>query len=410
MLIWNFWPGPEGGAERQCRKIVKALQQHGVSSTVVTRWSKFTAPLREGREGVEVVRLGSLGPIFEALWDLRDTLRRRRLDNASYALSEGSAECCPSRLKPGMILLRLERMAFMRAARMLFKRRHRDFDLIHVHENHWLAGFAVSVGEELGLPVLIKEATFPVLPLDDALPNAAKFDVLRKKAAHLALTKEAADALASDGIAPDRIFLVPNGVEIHEMPVDGGEKDVVGFVGNERWDSFVKGFDVLLDAWEMVIRAKPESKLLVAGRMLKEDIRRHFGVQRSRAMASVEAVGWISNVDDFYKRLGLFVLPSRREGLSNALLEAQSYGIPAVVSDIPGNRAVVEHGRTGLVVPVGDAGALAHAVIGMLSDRDARRRMGVAARDRILRDFSIETTAHRLLDVYGTIIARPRGS
>jgi glycosyltransferase involved in cell wall biosynthesis len=54
----------------------------------------------------------------------------------------------------------------------------------------------------------------------------------------------------------------------------------------------------------------------------------------------------------------VFVLPSRREGLSVALMEAMSAGLACIVTDLPGNRALIEHGETGLVVPVGDVTAL----------------------------------------------------
>jgi glycosyltransferase involved in cell wall biosynthesis len=120
----------------------------------------------------------------------------------------------------------------------------------------------------------------------------------------------------------------------------------------------------------------------------------------------VDFVGYRQDLDVWFRRAAVFVLPSRHEGISNALLEAQSFGLPAVVSEIPGNRAVVVDGVTGLVVPAGDAAALAAALVRLLGDADLRRRMGSEARRRVSAEFGIETVARRLGDLYRRLAAR----
>jgi glycosyltransferase involved in cell wall biosynthesis len=92
--------------------------------------------------------------------------------------------------------------------------------------------------------------------------------------------------------------------------------------------------------------------------------------------------------------------------LSNALLEAQSRGIPAVVSDIPGNRMVIEEGENGLIVPVADAKALARAILRLRADPALRARMGVRARERVRQRFSLETVTARLEEVYLGMLGR----
>ena len=101
-----------------------------------------------------------------------------------------------------------------------------------------------------------------------------------------------------------------------------------------------------------------------------------------------EQIDWFGFVQDpllHYNIAKVFVLPSRIEGTPNALLEAMGCGLPVIVSDgTPGLLEVVEHGVTGLVVPVNDAVALAAALRAMLSDATLRRRLGTAARERVL--------------------------
>ena len=128
----------------------------------------------------------------------------------------------------------------------------------------------------------------------------------------------------------------------------------------------------------------------------------------ANARDTVDFIGYRTDLADWIRRAAVFVLPSRHEGISNALLEAQGAGVPAVVSDIPGNRAVVVDGETGLVVPAGDAEALARALIRLLSDPDLRRRLGAAARRRMEAEFGIAAVARQLSDLYGRLAAERR--
>jgi glycosyltransferase involved in cell wall biosynthesis len=79
------------------------------------------------------------------------------------------------------------------------------------------------------------------------------------------------------------------------------------------------------------------------------------------------------------------VLPSHREGLPKALLEAAACGLPLIATDVPGCRDVVEHGQNGLLVPLHDATALATAIDTLVHDTGLRQRMGLCSRERTLR-------------------------
>ncbi len=101
----------------------------------------------------------------------------------------------------------------------------------------------------------------------------------------------------------------------------------------------------------------------------------------------------------------LFVLPSRAEGISNALLEAMATGLPMVASDIPGNRDVVSDGGDGLLVAAGGGEALS-AALGRLLDEPAQRAaLGAAARRTVEGRFSLARTADRYLEVLGELVA-----
>ena len=119
---------------------------------------------------------------------------------------------------------------------------------------------------------------------------------------------------------------------------------------------------------------------------------------------SVEFAGPTDDLPARFLENGFLVLPSRVEGLSNVLLEAQAAGLPAVVSDIGGNVAVVRHGETGLVVPVDDPVALAEAMVRMHRSAEWRGNMGRAARQRIEAEFAIDRIAERLEAVYRRVL------
>ena len=121
---------------------------------------------------------------------------------------------------------------------------------------------------------------------------------------------------------------------------------------------------------------------------------------------SMEFPGPVPNLIPVFAEAGYLVLPSRVEGLSNVLLEAQSIGLPAIVSDIPGNCAVVTHGLNGLVVPAGDVQALAEAMLLLHRSPEMRARLGRGAREIIESRFTISRVAEQLEAVYQQLQSR----
>jgi glycosyltransferase involved in cell wall biosynthesis len=110
----------------------------------------------------------------------------------------------------------------------------------------------------------------------------------------------------------------------------------------------------------------------------------------------------------FYRLAALAALPSRIEGLSQALLEAMALGLPVVASAAGGNPDLVTSGETGLLVPPLDPRAWAVALDRMLGDGAFRSRIARAGRDRVRSGFTLERTAERTEAVYGEAIERRR--
>ena len=95
-----------------------------------------------------------------------------------------------------------------------------------------------------------------------------------------------------------------------------------------------------------------------------------------------------------------FVLPSRREGLSNALLEAMAAGLPCIANDIPPNREVLDNGNAGILVPVGDGDALENAMRVIVEDSGVAEHYAQMARERVEQCYTISAVAESYLKLY----------
>jgi glycosyltransferase involved in cell wall biosynthesis len=101
-------------------------------------------------------------------------------------------------------------------------------------------------------------------------------------------------------------------------------------------------------------------------------------------------------------------MPSLKEGLGVAALEAMASGLPVIASDVGGLREVLEDGRSGMVVPPANAGAIASAIGRLADSADLRSQMAVAARARALGNYSMETMAARTLALYRACVKKTR--
>ena len=114
-------------------------------------------------------------------------------------------------------------------------------------------------------------------------------------------------------------------------------------------------------------------------------------------------VRWLGEVDDVRDAIGqadVVVLPSYREGVPRSLLEAAAMAKPLIATDVAGCREAVDHGKTGLLVPVRSATALAGAMELLLSDPDARTCMGLAGREKMVQQFEETQVVAQVLDRY----------
>ena len=119
----------------------------------------------------------------------------------------------------------------------------------------------------------------------------------------------------------------------------------------------------------------------------------------------VEWWGWREDMPNTLAQTDIFCLPSYREGVPNALIEACACGLPIVTTDVPGCRDVVTHGVNGLLVPVKNAFALAAALEKLLTSPELRQSMGTAGRETAINKFSITKVNAETLGVYKMLLS-----
>lgn len=406
MLVWSYWPVPTGGAEGQCRKLSRYLAERDVRCTVLTARLQVNTSGGEKDGLVDVVRVPVPQMWIERIneWRNRHNTKRTTLANLKLSNSLSSqSHPLPTAQFIGKVVRWMNSLAFMIGATIWFLKHRRAIDVIHVHIADWVAGYAGWIGGCLGIPVVCKAANLPVFPiLDASVPFRGSWEGWRRKINYVAMHEAIRDELIEAGVAQEKIRIIPNGVEEQREKIKPLLAREVLFVGNFSQGPAHKGFDVLLGAWQKVSSEKRDARLVMAGHGDTTPWQRL--VDNLGCSDTVHFTGYVQNVNDLYRKAALFVLPSRHEGMSNALLEAQSWGVPAIVSDIPGNRAVVSDGITGLIVPVGDQKALAEAILSLLNDPDTLAEMGLRARNRIYEHFTMNRITEKYLALYDELI------
>jgi glycosyltransferase involved in cell wall biosynthesis len=218
------------------------------------------------------------------------------------------------------------------------------------------------------------------------------------------------DELVRRGVKPGRIRVIYNGINLRRLnsdparvaeirsrigvPPDG---KVVGITA--RLDP-VKDHAMFLQAALIISRVMPSTRFAILGDgPLRADLEK-----QARELGLAERVAFLGmqqDVGSYVSAFDLACLTSMdREGCSNATLEAMALGKPVVVTDAGGNREVVEHGKTGLIVPVRNPQALADAVLNCLGRPDWAREMGQHAREAVFIRFSLERMVQDYQNLY----------
>lgn len=170
-----------------------------------------------------------------------------------------------------------------------------------------------------------------------------------------------------------------------------------------------KGIPTLLKAAALVHARRPEVRFLLVGPRESEGPLAVSGAEIAAHAPYVQAIGARRDVPALLRMADVFAFPTEyAEGVARVLLEASLARLPIVSAAMPGCREVIEDGRTGLLTPPGDAGAMARAILRVL-DEPAAAAMGACADARARQRFSLDAIAARHAELYDEILHAARG-
>ena len=218
----------------------------------------------------------------------------------------------------------------------------------------------------------------------------------------------AAVARALERVPQHRIRVIHNGVDVAEIP-PRADREAGWRVVHVARLNVVKDQATLLHAARLVLDREPRFRLDVVG----EGEMRPQLEQLATELRLGDAVrfhGFHDDVRPFLAASDLFVLSSLSEGIAITLLEAMAAALPVVATDVGGNREVVVHNETGLLVPAGNAAGLAAALLSVLGDPVTAKRMGAAGRERVATSFALKTTVDAYESLYLELLQRHFGA
>ena len=366
-LITRRYPPYIGGAEKVLSYLAPALAAEGAEVTVLTSHAPGLAKHEEvdvpgGR--LTVIRLATSRARFVGTWLYMRNLRQWLSEHA--------------------------------------------IDVAYVSMLKHDAYVAVEQGRRLGFPVVLRPEGAGATG-DLAWQSWGRFGRAiarrcREADAIVSISQAITSELLGAGFDGKRIQSLPNGVPVPPTPwqprPDWQIAPRAVFVGRLAPE---KGLDTLVDAWPLVLATHPRAKLTLIGE----------GPERAALEGRVERLGLGGAVelpgstDDPGARLlesDLFILPSREEGMSIALLEAMALGVPLVASAIPGNQHLVQDRGHGRLAPPNDPDALGRAILEPWADFDQAALMGQAARRRVAEEFSIAAVARKHMDLFQKLI------
>lgn len=299
-------------------------------------------------------------------------------------------------------------------------------DIVHTH-NPKPGVYGRLAARAAGVPVVVNTVHgLYAQPGDDWKKRAFVYGLERLAAgcshAELVQNPEDLGTLAHIGVAPSKLRLLGNGVDLARFrPAGSGDANdairkaaraemgasaddvVVGAVGRLVWE---KGYRELFRAAEAVRRDQPKARFVVIGPgdPDKADAVPDHELRRAEA-AGVRFLGLRHDMERLYTAMDVYVLASHREGFPRSAMEAAACGLPVVATDIRGCRQVVADGVTGRLTPEGDVDALAAAIAGLVTEPAQRRSMSEAARRKAVDEFDQQRVIDITVDVYERLLA-----
>ena len=299
------------------------------------------------------------------------------------------------------------------------------FQIVHLHGFSQKSALLIVLARLLRKRIVVKTSS---LGHDDPVSFRSRHPWLYRLYARadrlVSISPAFTASFAAAQLPADRLAVIPNGVDVTRftpatsdrrtaakhrlgLPAEIPVVLCVGFFSSEKRQ------EALFEAWLDSRAIAGDTAIVFAGatRSPSEEVDGTIAeriVARARALGIDDRVRLVEqalDIERLYDAADVFVLASSREGAPNVVLEAMASGLACVVTRLPGvTDAMIDDGRSGILVEKDDRRALAAALTTVLRDRDLARRLGARAREAVERTFAIERVADQYLEMYRVLV------
>jgi len=343
MITAQYLPEVFGGAEQQCRKLSSRLAANNIHVTILTSRKNRTIPMKDNMDGVKIVRLNAYGP-------------------------------------PQLLSLRYFYASLLWVIKAVcwgYKNR-KTYDLIHVHQAKLQAFVGLVIAGLTKKRSIIKIGNsgsgFDLLTLKRKafIGNFLYRYIVRNADIVIAISTNICKELINTGISSHKIIFLPNGVEMSidqivppeekdnyrndiKLPLD---KKIFLFVGRLEKQ---KDILLLIDSFASAEPLKNKWLLILVG---DGDLRYQIEnlVNKHEINEAVLLAGYQKNILPYLLASDFFILSTKTEGLSNALLEAMSVGLVPISTDVSGSNDLIKHGSNGFLTEINSMESLRNAI------------------------------------------------
>ncbi len=382
LLVCHSYPPVIGGSEVEAQRVASALIRRGYEVQVVCAGGHPMPPLKDWVDPAGV-------PV--------------RMYGARYA--------------PGP---HRDRAYALGVAGLLLRG---GYDLVYFLMQGLHLAVGLPIVRMLRKPIVMKISGSKVIPMmSQSRMGRCELTLLQKWAYRvMILNDEMREEGMAEGFRSEQLHWMPNPVDTDQFapcpPEERGrlrarlglppDVPVVLYLGRLAPE---KSLEYLVEAFAKVLTRVPRSVLAFVGDgASRSDLEAQVG-RLGLPAANFRFAGMVTPVEvPFWLQASdIYTLVSFHEGFPCALLEAMSAGLASVVTDIPANRQLVDHGTHGLLAPAGDAEAIGDAILALIEDPASRQHMGSAARQRVLDNYSLDKIADRYEDLFHEAVQASR--
>ena len=296
-------------------------------------------------------------------------------------------------------------LAAGRIAGLVYKEK---FDIVHMHTAHAHTLGCIACAFNSRPRCVVSRRVINPIRKSPFLPAILKY---RWRVDHyVAISEAVKKVLTAGGVRESKVSVVHSGVEPRaDLPPRAEIRRSLGFpeganiVGSVGALVDHKGQRFLIEAAPIVLRQRPQTKFILVGDGEQAGALKTLASELNVDDA-IMFTGYQSNAHEYISAFDVFVAPSLMEGLNTSILDAMMLGRPVVGATAGGIPEIIEHEKTGLLVPPRNARALAEAILDLLSHQDKSKRLALAGHSRAVAEFTADQMVEGTIAVYESLL------